>query len=320
MVRILIILSFYIIASVSSSLFAETGNADLRLVITGDLKGAVRECACLYGQPGGLARRKNIFDQIRREMSEALFIEYGNLTNEQTNPLLLKDLFNKLKYDLICPYMIDYDRLQDDLGDSVNSQKLPFYFSNLKENNCDSFVSCNLSCIIRDVGFEKKPTTYSKNELLIISFTSLYNKAETDTTPKMYNYNLMDWDETIGRFRNTIKEFKGISVLICNWDYANLDMQTVPESIDIDLPGLDVIIIGGSGYVEPEVREECGVLSVYTGNYGEYIMVLDLWKNTSSGVSKYEWQAIPTEIAEPDSLFSKEIEKFYKLETKTIER
>ncbi|NQU04591.1 MAG: hypothetical protein HQ568_00750 [Calditrichaeota bacterium] len=306
MIRILFLLSLHLLIAFFTDLSADDKKADITLVITSDLKGAIRECQCLYGQPGGLARRKTIFDQIRRKTPEAFFIESGDLTNERNEIALFIDLFIRLKYDLICPHMIDYDRLYKGVNGEIISGWLPFSFANLKSNYFSS------------ISFT--PFIDSEKELLIITFTSLYNQAETDSMPDIYNYQLLNWEETVIRFSDTIRDFKGISVIICNWGYVDPDMPTVPEDITVNLPGIDVIIVGGSGYVEPEVKEESNVLAVYTGSYGEYVLVFDIWKDNNGGISRFEWQAIPTETAAPDSLFTNLIEKVYKSETKTFER
>lgn len=76
----------------------------IRLVITGDLLGAIQSCDCPYGQPGGLDRRKTIFDRIRTETPDAVFIDCGRLWKKQPDSLetaLLGDLMDRLQYDFV---------------------------------------------------------------------------------------------------------------------------------------------------------------------------------------------------------------------------
>ncbi|HHE46555.1 MAG TPA: hypothetical protein ENL08_02480 [Bacteroidetes bacterium] len=285
---------------------SEGDDMAFRLAVTSDLRGAIRECHCPHGQPAGLARRKTIFDEIRHETPDAVFIECGSLTDSQVEPRLLVDLLNELDYDLICCYMVDYERIRSrSTGDSV-PVNLPLSF-------------CNYTGKERGQPFpELKFNRSTEPGLMIITFTSLYNCSEADTVLSG-DYQLLSWDETVALHSTQVKDFVGVTAAVCNWDYSDPDMQAVPPDIRSELPGLDLIIIGGSGYIEPEAVMKNGLLVVYPGVYGEYVLLVDLWSADNVSISRFEWEAIPTETARADPEFVNMIES-YNLKAGEVER
>ncbi len=83
---------------------------------------------------------------------------------------------------------------------------------------------------------------------------------------------------------------------------------------------LDLMILSGGGYVMPEARnvyeemyrsapqkfefdEDKIILLAYPGDYNEFVLVLDIWTEDGSNISRYEWERIPTESVRPDSTF-----------------
>ncbi|MDP8240601.1 MAG: hypothetical protein P9X24_16035 [Candidatus Hatepunaea meridiana] len=253
--------------------------------------GVIKDCSCPHGQPGGLARRKTVFDNIRKETPNAVFIDCGNLTDKNVNQELLRELLYKLQYDVICCYMCDYERLYSNKTTKLNPGDLPL-------------LLCNY---IYDKNIETLAQPLVKDDIdpsvLIISYTSQSILSGTDSTAISKDNKLLSWEDTINKYGTQSSKFNGIVVLVCNWDYNDTDMLTVPPTIIQDWKGLDVIIIGGSGFIEPEVKRENGVITVYPGIYGEYVLILDIWSENGKDISKFEWEVIPTETVMPDSTF-----------------
>lgn len=280
-------------------------SAPLRLVITGDLHGAVKDCICPHGQPGGLARRKTIFDDIRRETPDALFIACGSLTDDQNGnelDLLLYGLLFDLHYNLICCYMDDWERLSPFIWAEFDPplEQLPF-------------LNCNIASHRPIEKLTQEMIVGRDSSLMVVAYTNLANYAEKDSIFLDLEYQLLNWQETVEKYSAIVKDFKGLSALICNWDYKDPDMPTVPPGLMTELPDLDLIIIGGSGFIDPLVKSGTGLLVVYPGVYGEYVLVLDIWSENGRDVSRFEWEAIPTESVAPDSTFENIIEKSIKI-------
>ncbi len=82
----------------------DVDNQTIRLVITGNLKGAYKSCSCPKGQPGGLARRATIFKEIRSETPDAFFVDCGSFERDiriqKGARTLLFELMRMFNYDV----------------------------------------------------------------------------------------------------------------------------------------------------------------------------------------------------------------------------
>lgn len=94
-------------------------------------------------------------------------------------------------------------------------------------------------------------------------------------------------------------------------DEDEIDYTTSTWKKIISRDKVKVVIIGGGGFVEPDVRLVDRLLEVYPGVYGEYVLNLAIWVEPDSGISSFQWEAIPTEAVLPDSSFNSIIETFY---------
>ena len=274
----------------------------IRLVITGDTKGTIGECSCPHGQPAGLARRKAIFGRIRETTPDAIFVDCGDLTDRdmrEAELCLLVELYKLLDYDAIGCYIEDLERIGQLAGRDPKI-RIPLLMGNVSQTGEDSSRS---DFKITDL---TKPVILPqpwKKTIWIDVFTSLYNVAETENPPDLNEYYLQNWKHYSNALRASNYLASGLSVMICNWDYTDPDMATVPSDLRSDMPGLDVLIVGGSGNIEPEVVNRDGLLVVYPGVYGEFVMVLDLWSKNGIDVDRFEWETIATETVAPDSIF-----------------
>lgn len=124
-------LSILVIFFMSSS-FAHTGSHDITLIYTGNLDGELEPCGCSEGgDKGGLKRRANVLDKLRKEDPGLYLISSGGL-------LLSEVAQDKLKSKYILKGMeaLDYDAIGvqwRDLSfgvDMLKNTKLPFIMSN----------------------------------------------------------------------------------------------------------------------------------------------------------------------------------------------
>jgi len=303
-IRSLNLLLLVLLCMVSCQRLDDRNEKSIRLVITGDTKGTIGECSCPHGQPAGLARRKAIFDRIRETTPEAIFLDCGSLTERdmlETELCLLVDLYQMLDYDAIGCYVIDFTRIGQ-LACCSPKIRIPLLIGNASQSG-ENLSGSNLQAasVTQPVILPQR----GKKTIWIDVFTSLYNVAETDNPPNLNRYRLQDWKQYCKAVRDDNKLTSGLSVLICNWDYTDTDMATVPPDIKSNIPGLDVLIVGGSGNIEPEVVDREGLLVVYPGVYGEFVMVLDLWSGNGVDVDRFEWETIATETVVPDSTFTR---------------
>jgi len=249
-----------------------------RLVITADMMGAINECDCPGGQPGGLARRKSIFDAVRLDKAKTVFIDCGTLLKDDMSTAeinLTFDLLDLLSYDLISYTDHDYKFI---------TKTTDFQSSTLKGN------------------LSKQRSSFLDGNIYITALSGDNSVAK-------------GWESTVSQ--------TGISVIALNEDVAG-KFQILPDEIEQSSFPLDIIIFYGSGYIEAgvepyQLKGSSGdgstiskeILIARAGIYGEYVLVIDIWTEDGDEVSRYEWEAMPTEAYPPDSTFHAKINYIY---------
>lgn len=294
----------------------------VRLVITGNMMGAVKECKCPNGQPGGLARRKIIIDRIKQEILPTVLIECGSLTDEEIKPFeaeLFTSLMIRSEYDVICSYITDLDRLLTTHPDPASIGKLPLMINNLMSVEKQSFNNLgdrHRSITLAGYSISQSgeiPWILNLNQtyLMILTFTHM-SKLKTEQDNQLENeYSLLNWQQFADLIIQQIDDYRGLVGLVYNWQDRDDEIPLFPADIGTVIPGIDIIIIGGTALVEPEVKSEDGLLTIQPGIYGEYVLIVDLWSENRVEISRFEWEVIPTETALPDSTFQSIIDSYY---------
>ncbi|NQT35214.1 hypothetical protein HQ587_08490 [bacterium] len=326
-ILILAIFFLYIVFDVvfnSNSVPVETP-ATVRLVITGNMMGAIKECKCPSGQPGGLARRKIILESIKQEMPLPVLIECGSLTDEEIKPFeaeLFTSLMVKSDYDIICSYITDLNRLLATHPDPTSVGKLPLMMNNLmsvekqsRNNLGDKHGSITLtgypSADESQAGETPWISNLNQTYLMILTFTHM-SKLKTEQDILLENdYNLLNWQQFGDQIKQQIDDYRGLTGLVYNWQDRDDEIPLFPADIRTVIPGIDLVIIGGTALVEPEVKSEDGLLTIQPGIYGEYVLIVDLWSENRVEISRFEWEVIPTETVLPDSTFQSIIDSYY---------
>jgi len=111
---------------------AQTGNHDITLVYTGNLDGELEPCGCSEGgDKGGIKRRANMIDKLRKEDPQLYLISSGGLLISEVAQDKIKS-----KYILSGMEVLNYDAIGvqwKDLSygiDILNNAELPFIMSN----------------------------------------------------------------------------------------------------------------------------------------------------------------------------------------------
>ena len=288
-----------------------------RLVITADMMGAINECDCPGGQPGGLARRKSIFDVVRVETPDAVFIDCGTLS------------INKMKYneiDLTVELLdaLDYNLINGSRDDFMITMGKPRFQTNKNENISGEMVTIKKYNL---------PFSYGLFSLVAFTITRDYEK---NINPFQYNLAMMD-----GKIKVTPISSGWITPDTYSWDFSitqtgisiivsglvesdNREFPSIPSGEKESNYPLDLVIFSGGGYVDASVetfsisRTDSGgsvkakkILVARAGIYGEYVLVIDIWTEDGNEISRFEWEAIPTEVYPPDSTFQAKIDRIY---------
>jgi len=272
--------TFFLSPFYSSLLFAED---HYRLVITGDMMGAINECDCPGGQPGGLARRKSIFDAIRAETPDAVFIDCGKLFSDNMSKdeiELSVELLNLLDYDII------------------SSTKEDHKIVNL-ENKLPSMTYKDL------VNFDGKMRIGTHNEIdswklgrrgtsmdsIFSLFIVIANEDEIMPFP-VHNYHGFvlnkTWDTHFPEIILDIVIYSSSGFIEPEVKMQQFYLDWPPSTISRDIM-----------FARPSM-------------YGEYVLVIDFWAEDFIGIIRYEWESIATETYPPDSTFQAKIDQIYK--------
>ena len=266
------------------------------LVVTGNLKGAVKECVCPHGQPGGLARRKTIFDRIRQEQPESVFVDCGKLLGKEPDSSGVDKiirLYKRLSYDLLSHHLDDYRAIVK-LGFTKQLIELPVMF----DIPYDCLIDLDDTAIRLNDYFTRGLVDKNSGNARMLS--------SAGWEMLFYTYRgSHDSNDNAGEFPGLIGIIYNLSI---DEDNVGVEFFTNPDSSGF-IPGVDVVIIGGGGYIESEVIEENDVLVIYPGVYGEFVLQIDIRSETGTEVSGFEWVVTPTESVIPDSTFNSIIEK-----------
>jgi|GEM_PF-6493791 len=312
-----------------------TQTSNLRLVVTGNMKGSYKSCHCPWGQPGGLERRKTIFDRLRGERADNIFIDCGRLTHEHLDSCetaVIMDLMGQLNYSAIVPYVVDFDLLP-----WPNSSKppLPYVMSNLTRIPPDFDPSSNpihqfpWYSGVRRLKVNKAPIiNLTDVSAMIIGETAPFEMRDTASVSqrRVLDYYQLEPNTQVGsrglmtpydgfpdNFPVNVNNFAGLLIYVRNiLDSEDSFIDDVRFGFSTDTLGfwkqLDVLVVGGGGFIEPKVQKVGDLLVVYPGLFGGHVTVVDLWLEGDRRIAKYEWQAIPTESAPIDSGFVRRIE------------
>ena len=78
-----------------SKLLANLGNPAAVLVLTGEMDGYLEPCGCTEGQIGGLLRRYDFFERLRKQNWPVASIDLGSLTKD---PAVARGGFDQAKF------------------------------------------------------------------------------------------------------------------------------------------------------------------------------------------------------------------------------
>jgi len=269
------------------------------------------------------------------------------LTHEKMNEneiRLLPELMTELDYDFINCYLSDFSLLFNDLCKPLpilnTMSDLPFSYD----------LSGNLIRTMDEI-----PRSAGKGKFIIFSKTSNDEYSEKDLLPdnmKILNYDIHKRGKSTEECELTVPE-GAISILLYNEmnNEKGDDLGDYIPNIKSQMPleqwrNLDLVILGGTGLLEPDVRvfpsvendsssgqeiPDCAktcelddpctffnylperkIRVVNTGLYGEFVIVLNLNLSNSGMISNHNWEVIPTISVKPDSIFKEKISKIYK--------
>ena len=128
----------YIIAPLLLS-YSAVAQDSVSFVYTNNTNGYIEACDCGEEPLGGLARRKFIFDNIRKNERAVIFVDAGDFLNQfgfspQQDSMTIR-LYELLSYDAVNPGDNEFANGYDFFERIVSRSKLPFTSSTLWHDN-----------------------------------------------------------------------------------------------------------------------------------------------------------------------------------------
>lgn len=284
-----------------------------RFIITGNLKGAIKDCKCPNGQPGGLARRVTIIRELQHEAPHMnLVIDCGRITGENPDELelvLTGDLYTQMGYDYVLPYYIDFLSY---IHEPFSYPFLPF-IPNLWEGVIPRKAIANP---LSDENEYKVRYTDVENRIKLAIFfqTAKFDQDYMFEGNRNSSVGIM-YPASEKIVQKMPDSFPSDSLSINIRNLIETDEYIDPvEVIDLNDPAyaeLDLLILGGGGYIEPEVIKVNNTLVAHPGIMGGHVLAVDIWTEDGHSISAFEWQAIPTASALPDSSAQAKVNAVY---------
>lgn len=295
---------------------ASLGNPAAVLVITGEMDGYMEPCGCTEKQIGGLLRRYDLFERLRKQGWPVASIDLGSLTH---NPAVARGGFEqaKLKFDysIKALKLLDYGAIAlspEDLKVGV-SEALSLFLNGLGDSaNAAKIVAANVEA---PAGFEPLFKTS-----LVVPVGPVKVGITSVTDPEaIEKLNDPDKDLLVAGLKRPGDVLpKVLSELEPKADYQVLMVQGPPalaRSLGESYPGFD-IVVATSEYVDvlkhdPETLNNGKTLFVQVGQKGKYVGLVGLYPRESER-QKFQLVTLGTRFNGPATPMKNLIEDEYR--------
>jgi len=272
-----IFLAFFI--SFASPCFAEARK--LIIVFTGDARGELENCHCPKDDFGGLERRANYINDIRKDIDDILLLDVGDVlplfSPEFTRQTITYNAFISFK----AMDAIRYDAMNVGESDLILGER---FLQGKSQNLKFPLISANI--VTKSQGqlfFKPYIIKTMKNGLKvgIIGVTNeryVINSKNLDVAPNK---------EMAAKY---VKEIQGHVDLVIVLGHIG-----VPYSIDLanSVSGVGVILSGHWDAETPEPVKIGNTIIMPSGYHARKVSRLDMEVEDSGIISSYEWQSVP---------------------------
>jgi hypothetical protein len=276
----------------TDALFVNWPTPDAAIIISGEQLGYLEPCGCTAGQRGGLARRFDLVERLRKQGWKLALIDLGSLINDPNARLRGGPEETKVKFDyaLKALALIGYDAVAISTVDlKIGIIDAVSRIINLGDQ--PKFVSANVefNSAIAAPGDGKQPkfvpAVRLKRGPLTIGVTSVTDLADLD---KLVD---PDKDAVLTAKPADAAAKEALAALEKDTDIQVLMVQGSPEvaqKLAEANPGYD-IVVATSPFADPEKEPKTlnggKTMLVQVGRKGQYVGVVGLYK---SGDPKYQ--------------------------------
>ena len=265
------------LVSLAQPSFAETRK--LTIVFTGDARGELENCHCPKDDFGGLERRSNYINEVRKDIDEILLLDVGDVlplfNPEFTRQTIAYNAFISLK----AMDMMGYDAMNVGESDLILGEKF------LKEKS----QSLKFPLISSNIVYKSKNELFFK-PYIIKTMRNGLRVGIIGVTNERYVINSKNLDAAPNKemVARSVEAIRGHVDLIIVLGHIG-----IPYSTDLAnaVSGIDVIL---SGHWDSETQEPAKIgntIIMPTGYHARKVGRLDLKIESGGGVSSYEWQS-----------------------------
>lgn len=247
----------------------------IAIIFTGEENGYLKPCGCTEGQLGGIKRRYEFVESLKKDEQVILPISLGDLAGNPNRQ-------NEIKMEIMLKGMDMIAYIVHNIGekDLVMGSEMLYYFSQISNV---TFISSNVKFIdVPDIAINpyliKKVKT--KRSEIKIGFLGILSADLIEND--LYNIKILDPAESLEPLINSLRKEVDLLILLSHTEKG--------EALQIasNFPELDLIITG-HGIDDPDVYPKIikDTLITSPGKFGKY-----------SGIVKYikekdKWKILP---------------------------
>jgi hypothetical protein len=280
------------LVSFSQPCFAETKK--LTILFTGDARGEIENCRCPKDDFGGLERRANYINEVRKDMGEILLLDAGDVlplfNPEFTRQAITYNAFISLK----AMDMMGYDAMNVGESDLILGEN---FLQKKSQNLKFPLISSNIAYKSKDELFFKPYAVKTMKNGIRVGIIGVVNERYAINSK---NLDVISNREMTAR---SVEAIRGHVDLIIVLGHIG-----VPYSMDLAnaVSGIDVIL---SGHWDAETQEPAKIgntIIMPTKYHARKVGRLDLEIEGTGMTPSYEWQSTPLDAKyEGDSFIKK---------------
>jgi hypothetical protein len=296
-----------------SKILANFGNPAAVLLFTGEMNGYTEPCGCTENQIGGLLRRYDFLERLRKQNWSVASFDLGGLTH---NPAAARGGFEQAKfkfdYSIRALKLLNYSALSlsaEDMKVGVG-EALALFLNSLGEST--KIVAANIEA---PAGFE----SIFRSSLIVPAGPVKVGVTAVIDPEALEKLSDPDKDLLVAGLKRPGDVLPGVlAELEPKTEYQVLMVQGPPKlarSLAQAYPGFD-IVVATSEYIDvpehdPQMLNNGKTLFVQVGQRGKYVGVVGLYPGESERL-RYQLVTLGTKFNGPATAMKKLIEEEYR--------
>jgi len=281
------------LVSFAQPCFAEAKK--LTIIFTGDARGELENCHCPKDDFGGLERRYNYINEVRKDKDEILLLDIGDVlplfNPEFTRQAITYNAFISLK----AMDAMGYDAMNVGESDIILGEK---FLEEKSRNLKFPLISSNIVYKSQNELFFKPYVIKTMKNGLRVGIVGIVNERYIINSK---NLEVMPNKEMAAKY---VQEARNQADLIIVLGHIG-----IPYSVDLAnaVSGIDMILSGHWDAETPEPLKIGNTIIMPSGYHARKVSRLDLEIGDEGAVSSYEWQSVPLDEKYEGNSFIKKL-------------